>query len=157
VLLLSLYRLDADAASLLALALCSPLPSINMSWQSYVDQQLVGSGSVSLGAILGLDGSVWAKSAALNISAAEAKALTSAFANPAGAQSTGLFFGGASNKYLLVKADDQSIYGKLKAGGFAAAKTNQSVVLGFYAEGTQPGQCNTVVERLADYLKENGY
>jgi len=31
-----------------------------MSWQEYVDSQLVASGQVSQGALLGTDGSLWA-------------------------------------------------------------------------------------------------
>ena len=34
-----------------------------MSWQTYVDTNLVGSSHVTQAALLGLDGSIWAKSA----------------------------------------------------------------------------------------------
>ena len=41
--------------------------------------------------------------------------------------------------------------------GVCVVKTNQAAVIGFYGEGQQPGQCNAVCEKLADYLKENSY
>ena len=34
-----------------------------MSWQGYVDQQLVGTGMVNKACIIGLNGGVWAQSA----------------------------------------------------------------------------------------------
>ena len=39
-----------------------------MSWQDYVDKQLVASGFVNHAAIIGNDGALWAKSANFNVS-----------------------------------------------------------------------------------------
>lgn len=39
-----------------------------MSWQSYVDQQLMGSGLVAKAIIAGHDGTLWAKSSNVNVS-----------------------------------------------------------------------------------------
>jgi profilin len=39
-----------------------------MSWQDYVDKQLIGSGRVKEAAICGLDGNVWARSGTFNVS-----------------------------------------------------------------------------------------
>lgn len=39
-----------------------------MSWQSYVDQQLMGSGIVAKAIIAGHDGTLWAKSNNVNVS-----------------------------------------------------------------------------------------
>jgi profilin len=35
--------------------------------------------------------------------------------------------------------------------------TNQSLIIGLYEEPMTPGQCNIVVERLGDYLVDQGY
>jgi profilin len=35
-------------------------------------------------------------------------------------------------------------------------KTGQSLIIGIYDEPMTPGQCNLVVERLGDYLLEQG-
>lgn len=40
-----------------------------MSWQGYVDTNLVGTGKISQAAIIGLKGGVWATSADFNVSA----------------------------------------------------------------------------------------
>jgi len=41
--------------------------------------------------------------------------------------------------------------------GAVAVKTNQCVLFGIYGETVQPGNANSVVEKVADYLIENGY
>jgi profilin len=40
-----------------------------MSWQSYVDDHLIGTGHVTQGAICGVDGSLWAASAGFDVRA----------------------------------------------------------------------------------------
>ena len=39
-----------------------------MSWQNYVDQQLMGSGLLNSAIIAGHDGTIWAKSEKVNVS-----------------------------------------------------------------------------------------
>jgi profilin len=43
------------------------------------------------------------------------------------------------------------------AGGATIKKTNLSLVIGLYEEPMTHGQCNIVVERLADYLLEQSF
>ena len=126
-----------------------------MSWQSYVDTSLVGSGHIQKAAIVGLDGSVWAHSGGFNVAASEATGVVGNFNNPGAAQAGGVTVGGV--RYLTLKADARSIYGKKGAGGVVTVKTNQCVLVGVYGEGTQPGAAANTVEKLADYLIENGY
>ena len=126
-----------------------------MSWQEYVDSHLVGTGNVKKAVIIGHDGSTWAATAGFSIKPEEAKKIVSAFGDPSGALSSGLFLQG--DKYMTLKADNRSVYGKKGASGFCAVKTNQSVLIGLYDENIQPGQCANTVERLADYLIENSY
>ena len=42
------------------------------------------------------------------------------------------------------------------AGGITIKKTGQALVFGIYEEPVTPGQCNMVVERLGDYLVDQG-
>lgn len=42
------------------------------------------------------------------------------------------------------------------SGGVTLKKTGQALVIGIYDEPMTPGQCNMVVERLGDYLVEQG-
>jgi profilin len=53
-----------------------------MSWQSYVDDQLIGTGFVKQAALHGLDGNPWATSSGFNVAKNEASALVSAMADP---------------------------------------------------------------------------
>ena len=125
-----------------------------MSWQAYVDDQLVGTGHVTGAAIIGHDGNVWA-SKNLTLKAGEGPKLVNAFKDSSSVLASGIFVEG--NKYLSLKADDKSIYAKKGAGGVVIAKTSQCVLIGHYNETVQPGQATVTVEKLADYLRENGY
>ena len=126
-----------------------------MSWQTYVDTNLVGSGAVSQAAIFGHDGSKWAASAGFNVSAQEAKNLAAGFKDASGLRANGIHLNAV--KYLTLRADDRSIYGKKGAAGVITVKTGKAVLIGVYNENTQPGQAASVVEKLADYLIEQGF
>ena len=123
--------------------------------QAYVDSQLVGTGRCTKAAIIGHDGGQWAASAGFAVSAQEGKAIANAFNDPSQAFSTGVHLLGT--RYMTIKADPRSIYGKLKGAGVSCVKTSQAILIGVYDETIQPGQCATCVERLADYLIEQGY
>jgi profilin len=72
-------------------------------------------------------------------------------------------------KYYLVSydAEKQTIYLKKNAGGACLARTNQAIVFASWNGGQSttgaettpqnPGLCNQVTEKLADYLKSIGY
>ncbi|KAK5580033.1 hypothetical protein RB653_000046 [Dictyostelium firmibasis] len=124
-----------------------------MSWQQYVDEQLIGAG-LSGAAILGHDGGTWAKHK-LDIPKQEGEGLVHLFNNPGDAFAKGINVGGV--KYMCIKADSQSIYGKKGAGGCVCAKTGQSIVIGIYDDKIQPGPATLIVEKLGDYLKDNNY
>lgn len=42
-------------------------------------------------------------------------------------------------------------------GGVTVKKTNLALIIGIYDEPMTGGQCNMVVERLGDYLYEQGF
>ena len=128
---------------------------LRMSWQSYVDSSLVGTGCVTKGALLGHNGAVWASSPGFNVSADEASKIMKGFTDPSSLQVNG--FNVAGVKYRTLKADDRSIYGRQAASGIVACKTGQALIIAFYDENIQPGQCTNVTEKLADYLREAGY
>eukprot|EP01111_Echinosteliopsis_oligospora_P017393 TRINITY_DN750_c0_g1_i1.p1 TRINITY_DN750_c0_g1~~TRINITY_DN750_c0_g1_i1.p1 ORF type:complete len:125 (-),score=28.22 TRINITY_DN750_c0_g1_i1:69-443(-) len=124
-----------------------------MSWQAYVDDQLVGAGFAGA-AIIGLDGGSWA-SKNLNLKPGEGQKIANLFKNPANAYAEGITVNGI--KYLCVKSDDRSIYGKKAATGVNCVKTSKAVLIGIYAEGFQPGQAANTIEKLADYLISTGF
>lgn len=126
-----------------------------MSWQNYIDSGLINTGQASAGAIVGVDGSVWATSPGFNISSTEIKALINGFTDISSLRTPGLFLN--KEKYLVLKADDTTIYGKKGATGVVCAKISQVIIIGIYSEGMIAEQCNVVVKQLAKYLTECGY
>ncbi|KAJ7621359.1 profilin [Roridomyces roridus] len=121
-----------------------------MSWQAYVDTNLVGSGKVTKAAILGQQGGVWATSAGYNITDVEQKAILAALSNPDSALASGLKLAGV--KFLTVKADDRSIIGKQGPKGYTIVGTKQAVLVAEYDAPTQAQESTLIVEGLADYL-----
>eukprot|EP01113_Clastostelium_recurvatum_P044213 TRINITY_DN743_c0_g1_i1.p1 TRINITY_DN743_c0_g1~~TRINITY_DN743_c0_g1_i1.p1 ORF type:complete len:112 (-),score=23.76 TRINITY_DN743_c0_g1_i1:54-389(-) len=108
-----------------------------MSWQAYVDDQLVGAG-LQQGVIIGLDGNPWATSKGFALKAGEGAKVVKGFSDPASVLGGGLLISG--NKYLAIKADPRSIYAKKGAGGVVAVQTGSAVIIRVYNETIQPGQ-----------------
>src|SRR3990167_3918347 len=98
-----------------------------MSWQAYVDTNLVGTGCVTKAAIVGHNGGAWAASAGFNVSADEAKKVFSGFSSPDTIRASGAHVAGV--KYMVIRADDRSIYGKKGAGGVCCVKTTQAILI----------------------------
>jgi len=126
-----------------------------MSWQAYVDQNLVGTGRIQQAAIIGLDGNTWATSAGFAVAPAEGKKVSGAFVNPSDIIASGVVLNNV--KYLALRYDNRSIYGKKGPGGCVLVKTKQAILIGIYGEGTQPGDATNIVEKLGDYLISVGY
>lgn len=42
------------------------------------------------------------------------------------------------------------------SGGVTIKKTGQALIFGIYEEPVTPGQCNMIVERMGDYLVDQG-
>ncbi|CAI2024260.1 hypothetical protein SEUBUCD646_0H01680 [Saccharomyces eubayanus] len=72
------------------------------------------------------------------------------FDNPAGLQSNGLHIQG--QKFMLLRADDRSIYGRHDAEGVICVRTKQTVLIAHYPPTVQAGEATKIVEQLADYL-----
>ncbi|KAL7140207.1 hypothetical protein ABFS83_09G106200 [Erythranthe nasuta] len=130
-----------------------------MSWQTYVDDHLmceVEGAHLSAAAILGLDGSVWAQSSAFpQFNKEEMDNIVKDFDEPGSLAPTGLFLAGA--KYMVIQGEPGAVIrGKKGSGGITVKKTAQALVFGLYEEPMTPGQCNMVVEKLGDYLLDQG-
>jgi len=121
-----------------------------MSWQAYVDTNLVGSGTIDKAAIIGHDGSVWAKSSNFQVGDAEAQSFASTFSNSADLLAHGVKLEG--KKYVTLKADDRSVYLKQGKSGACCVRTTLAILIAHYNEAMQPGAAATTVEKLADYM-----
>jgi len=126
-----------------------------MSWQAYVDTNLVGSGYIDKAIIIGHDGTAWASSKDFALKGDEAKKLIAGFTDGNSLRANGLYIAG--EKYLTIKADERSIYGKKGSAGVVNVKTGLAILIGHYKDGVQPGQATNAVEKLADYLIENSF
>ncbi|KAN0065147.1 profilin, required for normal timing of actin polymerization in response to thermal stress [Thecaphora frezii] len=126
-----------------------------MSWQGYVDTNLVGTGKISRAAILGLKGGVWAHSSGFNVTADEQKAIIAGFDDASPLQASGIRAG--DKKFFCLGVTPKTIYGKSGADGFVAVKTNQAVLVCLYDAPIVPGDANKVAEGLGDYLVSAGY
>ncbi|XP_039054891.1 profilin-4-like [Hibiscus syriacus] len=126
-----------------------------MSWQNYVDQHLMceierqQGQHLTAAAIVGHDGSVWAKSSNFpELKASEVSDIMKDLDEPG-------HLGGS--KYMVIQGEPGAVIrGKKGPGGITIRKTGQPLVLGIYEEPVTPGQCNMAVERLGDYLAEQG-
>lgn len=124
-------------------------------WQQFVDLHLVGSGAVRKAAICGLDGQVWAKSQAFNVTPEEVQRMVAGFNNPTVLQMNGVFAEGT--KFICNAVEDYRIRAKKGSNGLHIVKTVQALVISYYDGTIQPGQCAKQTEQVADYLKSTGY
>jgi len=126
-----------------------------MSWDSYVNDQLVGTGQVSKAAICGLDGSCWAKSSDWAITPEECKKIADGLSNPGNFSMGGIV--AAGTKFIYISHTDEVVRGKKKEGGLHITKTKQAFIIALYEDPIVPGQCANTVEALADYLRNSNY
>nr|Q94JN3.1 RecName: Full=Profilin; AltName: Full=Minor fruit allergen Mus xp 1; AltName: Allergen=Mus xp 1 [Musa acuminata]AAK54834.1 profilin [Musa acuminata] len=131
-----------------------------MSWQAYVDDHLlcdIDGQCLTAAAIVGHDGSVWAQSDAFpQCKPEEIAAIMKDFDEPGSLAPTGLYLGGT--KYMVIQGEPGAVIrGKKGSGGVTIKKTNLALIIGIYNEPMTPGQCNMVVERLGDYLFDQGF
>ncbi|XP_019639315.1 PREDICTED: profilin-1A-like [Branchiostoma belcheri] len=130
-----------------------------MSWQTYVDTNLVGTGNVSKAAIIATgNGALWAKSGDFNLSEEEAGNIAKNISNPSSFQAAGAKV--EKEKYIFLRAkedDGPVVYMKKGESGMCIVKCTQCILVGLYNPPIQPGNCNNVVEKLGEYLRNSGY
>ncbi|KAE8658200.1 Profilin-2 [Hibiscus syriacus] len=132
-----------------------------MSWQTYVDEHLMcdiegQNQHLTAAAIIGHDGSVWAKSDKFpDLKGNEISDIMKDFDSPGHLAPTGLHLSGV--KYMVIQGEPGAVIrGKKGSGGITIKKTAQALIFGIYDEPVTPGQCNLIVERLGDYLADQG-
>ncbi|SLM38602.1 profilin [Lasallia pustulata] len=129
------------------------------SWQAYIDTSLVGTGNIDKAAIFNSEGtSVWATSHGFALGPAELREVVDSYKDKGDVkkvQSSGLHIAG--ERYVVIKADDRSLYGKKGKEGIVIVKTQQAILITHYPESVQPGSAANTVEQLGDYLIGLGY
>merc|ERR1712083_1222254 len=79
--------------------------TVIMSWQSYVDDQLISTKVIKNAVIAGHDGNIWASSAGFPVSVDELKGLLGRYANTDELAMKGVMIGGT--KYMFLSATDR--------------------------------------------------
>ena len=101
-----------------------------MSWQQYVDSNLIGTGAVTAAGIYDLQGNPWAYSAGFAAQVAEVAAVSAHFAAPSGLAATGATIAGV--KYMFVRGEENAeIYVKKGAEGVTFYRCNTCIIVGF--------------------------
>ena len=145
-----------------------------MSWTAYITNSLVNTQSnghvyndvLTEAALVGLNGSEWAKTSGLTVSKAEIDKLAELFKQKGSNNIPSVNLGG--KKYQVTHYDGNAAYLKIKDGGATVAKTNQAFIIGVYnttkkykQDGKEMpqcvGMCNMVIEDLANTLKGMNY
>lgn len=122
-------------------------------WQAYIDDALMRTGQIAEAAIYGVDGVKWAASKGLTVSTLEISRLVACLTGDSAAVMKGGVRIGGQNYIFLRSEEGRSIYGRKGANaGVCIVKTKQAILIGLYGSGIQPGNCNAVIEKLADYL-----
>eukprot|EP00199_Chlamydomonas_sp_CCMP681_P005220 CAMPEP_0119101372 /NCGR_PEP_ID=MMETSP1180-20130426/445_1 /TAXON_ID=3052 ORGANISM="Chlamydomonas cf sp, Strain CCMP681" /NCGR_SAMPLE_ID=MMETSP1180 /ASSEMBLY_ACC=CAM_ASM_000741 /LENGTH=131 /DNA_ID=CAMNT_0007085487 /DNA_START=29 /DNA_END=424 /DNA_ORIENTATION=+ len=131
-----------------------------MSWQEYVDNNLqcpvdAEGSTLKASALVGLENSVWAKSADFpDMSTDEMDVIKAIFdgTNPGSFTIGGL-------KYMALGSEDPEtkMRGKCAGGGCSISKTGKTLVIGIWATPVLASACNKVVEALAEYLVSVDY
>ena len=128
-----------------------------MSWQAYVEYQLLSTQKIKHAIICGHDGTIWASSTGFPVTADELKSLVSKYEDVGSMSSNGLRL--ARQKYVFLSNDPEKgvIRGKLEASGIHCIKTKQTYIICLYEEPAKPQEAATVTERLGEYLISVGY
>lgn len=121
---------------------------------------LTSSPDVDQAGIYGVDGSTWAASAGMPLSATELNAIIKGFTDSSALVSSGVYIGGEKN--LFLRGDADSMIAKSKQGGLVASKTSQAIVIGVQKlkddkDGRKIETAVGVVSKMADYLRDSGY
>ena len=126
-----------------------------MSWQDYVDDQLLDGGYVTYAAIIGMDGSVWAKSGNFEEIPGELETIAENYKSTEFFQKNGIVFAGT--KYYYISGFDRVMRGKKGKMGLHSMRTETAIVVATYDEPNTAQHIATIVEKLGEFLISYGY
>jgi profilin len=128
-----------------------------MSWDSYIQDQLLATKCIKHAIICGHDGNIWAKSNEINVDPAEVKSFITNFNQPGQEpfKISGLRIAG--EKFMYLSSNEKVARFKKGTSGIHTIKTTQAFIICWYAEPTMPEQAASVTEKLGDYLIQVGY
>lgn len=108
---------------------------------------MLGTGKIDRAAIVSRAGdSVWAASAGFNLSPQEIQGLAAGFQDPPSMFGTGIILAG--QKYITIRAEGRSIYGKLQKEGIICVATKLCILVSHYPETTLPGEAAKITGKF---------
>jgi len=123
-----------------------------MSWQSFVDDQLISTGYVAGAAIAGHDGSIWARSGSFNCSRDEVKKIIGSWDNASAMEMYGITVDGVRYTFWPNEIANENVVRARKGSvGVHICKTTMVFIISTYADVNDP-KCASVTEKLGDYL-----
>ncbi|CAB3400588.1 unnamed protein product [Caenorhabditis bovis] len=128
-------------------------------WDAYI-QSIVGrSPAIKRVAIIGTDGSVWARTEGENTfkaSEAELKKFAALFDKIDSVPSTGADL--EDVHYIVPRTEENLIFGKKDKKGFFASKTKSAIIIAIYeGENEVSSAVRSAVETIGQYLIQTGY
>ena len=133
-----------------------------MLFQDYVEQSLLGSGSVSQAGIYSLEDYNTQGEKGFSVSPEQVKVLVDGMSDPVSIHDKMINIG--DQQYQVVRClQEQDIYGRqgddpgVYDVGVYVYKTRQLFIIGTHADGIPAGYCANTVSKLADYLMSAGY
>ncbi|KAJ5151610.1 hypothetical protein N7492_009905 [Penicillium capsulatum] len=124
---------------------------LTLSGTAYVDSSLMGSGQFDKAGILAADFSgLEAQSPGFTLSQDDINSLAAAFTSDANAFANGFSIG--DEKFVAIKADARSLYGKKNKEGAIVVRASACTIIAHHPESVQTTNAATVVEKLVDYI-----
>ena len=131
-----------------------------MSWQAFVDQQILAIVPCKVALIAGIDdGTIWAQNegSGVTVTPEELAAIGRSIKsnNATEFQESGIKLGG--EKYICITFEPFLVRGRKNKNALCIVGTTSCLIVAVCDEKATPGQLNNAVEKLGDYLKANGY
>ena len=127
-----------------------------MSWQAYVDDQLVGTGVVTKAGIYDLQGEEWATSPDF-LSHEEMAHVAGGFATDV---DIAAHFGGSTSLMgsytMFVSGDESEMVFMQQSNCFFFFKCSTCIIAAHSTDGITGSQCRATAGKLVDYLKKQG-
>ena len=129
-----------------------------MSWQEYVDVELIGSGYCKTASIIGMDGTEHAVSLNGHIEKNEITNLISLFGD-AKKRQAGNKLKLKGNECVIKFGGDRTISCQIEDSkdGFICVKTKQTIIVTGYGDYISHDDCWNVIQKFSDYLILKGF
>lgn len=129
-----------------------------MSWQAYVDEQIAAQVPCKLAVIASNQGAIWSKyenGVESSVTEEELAAIAKNLKTPNAFQQSGIKLAG--EKYFCISAEPDLVRGRKNKNALCIVGTVTAMIIAVGDEVAAAGVLNNTVEKLADYLKQNGY